>query len=65
MRADASTRSFRLLFSAEGRLGQILLSLSAFTKKTQKTPVRELELAERRLGDWRARGTVSARGRTP
>lgn len=65
VRADASTRSFRLLFSVEGRLGQILLSLSAFTKKTQKTPVRELELAEKRLGDWRARGTVSSRGRTP
>jgi|HubBroStandDraft_1064217.scaffolds.fasta_scaffold06385_8 phage-related protein len=65
VRADASTRSFRLLFSAEGRLGQILLSLSAFTKKTQKTPVRELELAERRLGDWRARGTVRSRRRTP
>lgn len=65
VRADASTRSFRLLFSAEGRLGQILLSLSAFTKKTQKTPVRELELAEKRLGEWRARGTVRSRGRTP
>jgi phage-related protein len=56
VRADASSRSFRLLFSAEGRFGQVLLSLSAFAKKTQKTPVRELELAEKRLGDWRARG---------
>jgi phage-related protein len=38
VRADASSRAFRMLFSAEGRLGQVLLSLSGFTKKTQKTP---------------------------
>jgi phage-related protein len=56
VRADASTRSFRLLFSVEGRLSQILLSLSAFAKKTQKTPLRELERAEKRLLDWRERG---------
>lgn len=61
VRADASTRSFRLLFSAEGRFSQVLLSLSAFAKKTQKTPLRELERAETRLCDWRGRGT----GRRP
>ena len=32
LRADAATRSFRLLFSAEGRYGHILLSLSVFEK---------------------------------
>jgi phage-related protein len=64
VRADASTRSFRLLFSAEGRFSQVLLSLSAFAKKTQKTPLRELERAETRLRDWRDRGTVR-RVRTP
>ncbi len=56
VRAEASTRSFRLLFSAEGRFSQVLLSLSGFQKKTQKTPTRELELAESRLKNWRARG---------
>jgi phage-related protein len=56
VRADAATRSFRLLFSAEGSSGQVLLSLSAFEKRTQKTPLRELELAEDRLRDWRHRG---------
>ena len=56
VRADGETRSFRLLFSAEGRFSQVLLSLSAFTKKTQKTPRRELELADARLREWRARG---------
>ncbi len=58
VRADASSRSFRLLFSAEGRFGHVLLSLSAFAKKTQKTPARELDVAEKRLDDWRARGSA-------
>ena len=56
VRADAATRSFRVLFSTEGRWSQVLLSLNAFTKKTQKTPPQELELAENRRDEWRARG---------
>jgi len=55
VRADAATRSFRLLFACEGSFSQILLSLSVFEKRTQKTPAQEIELAERRLKDWRAR----------
>jgi phage-related protein len=58
VRADAATRSFRVIFSAEGRYSQVLLSLSAFEKRTQKTPVRELDPAEDRLRDWRARGAT-------
>lgn len=57
VRADAATRSFRVLFSTEGRYSQVLLSLSAFEKRTQKTPPRELELAQNRLREWRTRGT--------
>ena len=56
VRADAATRSFRVLFSTEGRYSQVLLSLSAFEKRTQKTPPRELQLAQNRLRDWRTRG---------
>ncbi len=56
VRADAATRSFRVLFSTEGRYSQVLLSLSAFEKRTQKTPPRELELALNRLREWRTRG---------
>lgn len=56
VRADARTRSFRLLFAAEGRFSQVLLALSAFEKRTQKTPPRELALAQARLRDWRSRG---------
>lgn len=55
VRADARTRSFRILFSAEGQFNQVLLSLSGFPKKTQKTPMQELKLAESRLRDWRGR----------
>lgn len=56
VRVEAPNRSFRLLFSAEARGGHILLALHAFEKRTQKTPTRELELAETRLADWRACG---------
>jgi phage-related protein len=56
VRADAATRSFRLLFSAEGRYRHVLLALSAFEKRTQKTPTREIDLADKRLRDWRIRG---------
>jgi phage-related protein len=63
LRADGRTRSFRLLFAREGRSGRILLSLSLLEKRTQKTPDHELELAARRLRDWRARGVTAARSR--
>lgn len=56
VRADSDRQSFRILFAEEGEHGQVLLSLSGFSKKTQKTPPDEIELAERRLRDWRARG---------
>ena len=38
VRADASTRSFRLLFATEGTYSQVLLSLSVFEKRTQEDP---------------------------
>jgi phage-related protein len=56
LRVSCEGRAYRLLFSAEGRRHQVLLGLSSFEKKTQKTPDRELALAKRRLSDWRQRG---------
>jgi phage-related protein len=53
VRADAEVRSFRVIFAQETKF--ILLSLSGFEKRTQKTPPRELEIADRRLKDWRNR----------
>src|SRR5215472_12426282 len=38
VRAEGTAQSFRILFATEGRYHQILLSLEAFSKKTQKTP---------------------------
>jgi len=55
---DSATRSFRLLFATEGRYSQILLSLSGYEKRGQKTPRAEIDLAERRLSDWRRRGAA-------
>ena len=55
IRVRGPSRNLRLLFAQEGRASQVLLSLTAFVKKTQRTPARELELAEERLSDWRAR----------
>ena len=55
VRADAATRSFRLLFSCEGRFSHILLSLSVYEKRSQRAPSQEIELAEQRLKDWRKR----------
>lgn len=56
VRAEGDRQSYRVLFSAEGKSGHVLLALEAFSKKTQKTPPEKIKLAERRLKDWRRRG---------
>ena len=55
VRADGRQATYRVLFATEGTRSQVLLGLSAFSKKTQKTPPAEIAVAERRLRDWRAR----------
>jgi phage-related protein len=37
----------------------VLLGLHAFSKKTQRTPAQAIELATRRLADWRRRASLS------
>jgi phage-related protein len=56
VRADGDRQVLRILFAEEGEHGHILLSLTGFTKKTRKTPGDQIELAEKRLRDWRDRG---------
>lgn len=56
VRASGTQHEYRVLFVVEGARSQILLSLEAFSKKTRKTPPAKIELAERRLRDWRRRG---------
>jgi phage-related protein len=55
VRADGDRVIYRILFAREGAHGQVLLSLNAFNKKTQKTPSQQIDLAARRLRDWRSR----------
>ena len=55
VRADGDHVIYRVLFATEGEASRILLSLEAFTKKTQRTPPDRLALARRRLADWRRR----------
>jgi phage-related protein len=57
VRADGDRIAYRVLFSAEGARSFIFLALHAFAKRTRRTPPAAIELAERRLADWRARGS--------
>lgn len=54
--AEGRDDSFRVIFAQEGKRGRVLLALDGFVKKTRKTPPRLIQLAERRLADWRSRG---------
>jgi phage-related protein len=66
VRVDGDRVIYRILFAEEGR-GRVLLALEGFNKKTQKTPRATIELARRRLSDWRRRGEAlrAARGKPP
>lgn len=55
VRADGDGLTLRALFAKEGRVGQVLLALHVFEKKTQQTPPQKIDLAEKRLADWRGR----------
>ena len=59
VRAYATNRHYRILYATEGRSDQILLSLHALVKKTRSAPIRDIDLADRRLRDWRSRGRPS------
>ena len=59
VRADGRQATYRVLFAIEGNKGQVLLGLSSFSKKTQKTPLVQISLAEDRLRDWRSRARRS------
>jgi phage-related protein len=56
VRAEGDRQTFRVLFAQEGERDQVLLALEAFSKKQQRLPRETIELAKRRLRDWRARG---------
>ncbi|MFF1903190.1 type II toxin-antitoxin system RelE/ParE family toxin [Kitasatospora sp. NPDC058218] len=56
VRLTGDHRTFRLLYAEESE-GLVLLALSFFQKKSQKTPPNERGAAERRLKEWRNRTT--------
>lgn len=58
LRAEGLEASYRLLFAEEGAKGRVLLALHGISKKTQRTPPQALDLAERRLADWRRRSSA-------
>jgi phage-related protein len=53
LRRESATNIYRLLYAFISR--RRILFLHGFQKKTQKTPRREIELAERRLAHFLAR----------
>ena len=67
VRVDGDRVIYRILFAEEGARGRVLLALEGFKKKTQKTPPATIELARRRLSDWRRRGAAqrAAQGKPP
>jgi phage-related protein len=54
VRVMTARSSLRVLFAQEAR--PVMLALVAYQKTTQKAPSKIVELAERRLRDWRSRG---------
>jgi phage-related protein len=56
VRIEGNRQTFRILFAQEGEHDQVLLALEAFSKKQERLPREKIELAKRRLRDWRARG---------
>lgn len=53
---DGKRVIYRLLFAEQGRFSQVLLALEIVNKKWQSAKSRHIQLAERRLSDWRKRG---------
>ena len=67
VRIDGDRVIYRILFAEEGSRGRVLLALEGFNKKSQKTPPATIQLAQRRLRDWRRRGAVqrASQGKLP
>lgn len=63
VRIAGQRSSFRLLFASEGKRNHVFLVLVGFTKKTQKTPIHQIDLAQQRLNNWRNHG-IQVRQRT-
>lgn len=56
VRTNGSRVAYRIVFAPQGSRSQVLLTLVALKKKTQKTPLSTIRLAQQRLRDWEKRG---------
>jgi phage-related protein len=63
VKAEGDRQTFRILFAQEGERDQVFLALEALSKKQQRLPRETIELAKRRLREWRARGRRAGRER--
>jgi phage-related protein len=64
VRAHGKDVIYRVFFATEGRWSQVLLALEAHEKKWDDARRSDIELAERRLADWRRQG-VTLRAKQP
>lgn len=53
LRTKQGTNINRVLFGVSG--GEVVILVHSFVKKTDKTPKAKVELAERRLAEWKGR----------
>ncbi len=52
--------TYRVLFATEGFYSHVLLAVRAFNKKTQELPDHEIDLALKRLREWRSRAKTAS-----
>lgn len=65
LRISGRANDYRVLYATEGNHQEILLALVAFPKRSQKTPIGSIDLAEKRLHAWRRRGARQRRSADP
>jgi len=56
---DGQSVIYRLLFAEEGHFSQVLIALEIVNKKWRAAKSRHIQLAERRLAEWRTRGRAT------
>ena len=59
VRASGDRAIYRVLFAPEGEHDQVFLALQGINKKQQKTPKAAIDLAQRRLREWRRRSRAA------
>lgn len=58
LRVSLGGNEYRVLFAKIPKQGEVVLALTAFSKKRAKLSKQDLENASKRLSDWISRGAV-------